>query len=69
MTDCQGTYLPEMEAEDSEDGIRVLRCSGCSDRLVIIGYRGYDVKGAANAQDAARDAMRQRMEERVARAG
>lgn len=56
---CPGEWRAVLVPRDC-DGLEVLRCTGCSDYLVIVNGRGYDVKDAANARDAVRDAMRQR---------
>lgn len=40
MTTCQGTWR-DRPVEFEGDPISVLRCDGCGEKQVIIGYRGY----------------------------
>jgi len=61
-TNCEGMWQRWATIEDDSDGITVNRCTGCDDWLVIIGYSGYDVRGAdaSTAEAAARVAMAER---------
>lgn len=62
-TDCQGTWHERYDVpEDGEQLLSVLKCSGCGDWMVIINYRGYDVKAtiARTTQEAVREALKLR---------
>lgn len=61
-TTCDGFwgFARSVPSDGGGPEVSVQSCSGCSDRMVIIGYRGFTIDSPASDEDAVRRALDER---------